>query len=428
MPDPVPRPGALRALQSRNYRLFFAGQAVSLVGTWMQFVAQAWLVYRLTGSAAQLGLVTFCQQVPVFFLAPLGGALADRTERRRVLLTTQTASMGLAIALAVLTLTGHATMPALLAIALALGTVNAFDVPARQSFVVQLVDKDHVVNAIALQSSMVTSARILGPALAGVLVAAVGEGWCFVVNALSFLAVLAGLLAMRDLPPPPVRSGRPPLQDIAEGFRFTTRTPPVRKVLLLQAAASLLAMPYATLLPVLAGKILHGTASTYGLLMGSAGVGALGAAVLLARRPDAKGLGTRVTAGALGFGTALVLLARVPSVPWAVPVLAVAGFCSMTLLSGCMTLVQVLTPDALRGRAMAVYSMAVLGMSPFGALWAGALAERVGPQATVAVCGGACVLAGLAFAKGLEAWRVAARAHRRALVEVPPVPGPPPLG
>jgi MFS family permease len=420
MAPPAPRLSALRALQSRNYRLFFTGQLVSMVGTWMQFVAQAWLVYRLTGSSVQLGLVTFCQQVPVFFLAPLGGALADRVPRRQVLLATQTASMLLALVLAVLTLAGHASMPSLFAIAVALGIVNAFDMPARQAFVVQLVDRAHVVNAIGLQSSMVTSARIIGPALAGLLVAAVGEGWCFVVNAVSFLAVLAGLAAMRDLPGPPPRSGRPPLQDIAQGFRFVGTTPPVRKVLLLVGSVSLLGLPYATLMPVLAGRVLHGNASTYGVLMGASGIGALAGAVVLARRPDAKGLGVRVMLGALGFGLALLGLSQVEAVPLALGCLALAGFSSMTLLSGCNTLVQILTPDALRGRAMAVYSMALLGMTPFGALWAGALAERVGTQRTLAVCGAACVLAGLGFWRGLEAWRAAAHAHRVTLTDAGP--------
>ena len=252
-------PHILRALRHRNYQIFFGGQLISLIGTWMQQVAQAWLVYRLTGSSLLLGLVGFASQIPVCLLAPLGGAAADRVSRRHILIATQTASMLLAAVLATLTLSGHVTIPHLFMLAAALGAVNAFDIPARQAFVVEMVGREDLINAIALNSSMFNGARVIGPAVAGVLVGAIGEGYCFLANAVSFLAVIAGLLAMRVRPPKPRASkGASALADIVEGFQFVWRTAPIRGLLLLFGVVSLTAIPYAVLMPIFADRILNG--------------------------------------------------------------------------------------------------------------------------------------------------------------------------
>ena len=268
-------PSALRAFAHRDYRLFFFGQLVSLVGTWMQSVAQAWLVYRLTGSALQLGAIGFAGQIPVFLLAPIGGSLADVRGRRRIILATQSASMLLALALGGLTLAGAVRLWHVFAMAAMLGVVNAFDIPARQSFLAELVGRADLMNAIALNSSMFNAARIVGPALAGLLVAAVGEGWCFVLNGASYLAVLAGLLMMSPRPGPAGPGGGSPVERIAEGFRFVAHTRPIRALLLLLGLVSLAGMPYSVLMPVFADRVLGAGARGLGLLMGASGIGAL---------------------------------------------------------------------------------------------------------------------------------------------------------
>lgn len=399
-----------RALRHRNYRLFFGGQLTSLVGTWMQTVAQSWLVYRLTGSTVLLGLVGFCGQVPVFVLAPIGGAVADRARRHRIILATQTSMMLLAFALAGLTLSGAVRVSHVLALAALLGVANAFDIPARQAFVAEMVGREHLVNAIALNSSMVTGARILGPAFAGVLVATIGEGWCFFANGVSFLAVLAGLLAMRDLHPPRPAPDGSPFERVAAGFAYVGRTTPVRAILLLLGLVSLMGMPYTTLMPAIADRVLHRGASGVGILMGCTGVGALLGALTLASRDGLAGLGRWLTAAATLFGVSLVAFSFSRSFWLSCALLVPTGYGFMVQMAASNTLVQSMTPDALRGRVMAVYSMMFMGMAPFGALLAGALAARIGPTRTVAA-GGACVLLGAAiFAWRLPTLRAAARA------------------
>ena len=389
-------PPALRALRHRNYRLFFAGQFVSLIGTWMQSVAQSWLVYRLTGSAALLGLVGFAGQIPVFLVAPLGGALADRRRRHRILLATQAASMGLAASLAALTLSGRIAVWHVFTLAAVLGVVNAFDIPARQAFVPEMVGRDDLGNAIALNSSMFNGARIVGPALAGILVAAVGEGWCFLANAASYVAVIAGLLAMRLSPTVAPRPAVSALRSAADGFRFVARTPPIRAILLVLGVISLTGMPYAVLMPVFADRILHGGPRTLGLLMGASGLGALAGALTLASRQGLRGMSRGLAISAAGFGASLVLFSLSRALPLSVVLLVPVGFSMMTAMASCNTLIQSMVPDAMRGRVMAVYSMMFMGMAPFGALLAGAAADRFGAPLTVACFGLAC-LAGAAF-------------------------------
>ena len=388
---------ALRALASRNYRLFFAGQLVSLIGTWMQSVAQSWLVYRLSGSPVLLGLVSFAGQIPVFLLAPVGGSLADCRDRHRIIVTTQSASMALAMILAGLTLGGQVQIGHVFVLATLLGVVNAFDIPARQAFLVDMVGRDDLISAIALNSSMVNGARIVGPAVAGVLVAAVGEGWCFFANGLSYLAVLAGLLAMRlEVRPRSPRAGSP-LAHVVEGFGFVARTAPIRDLLGLLGLISLMGTPYAVLMPIFADQILHGGAKELGLLMGASGLGALLGALVLASRRGVRGLGRWVSRAAAGFGVSLIAFSLSRRFWLSEALLVPVGFSMMVEMAASNTLIQAMVPDRLRGRVMAVYSMMFMGMAPFGALLAGALAQRVGAPWTVASGGAACIAGALVF-------------------------------
>lgn len=401
---------ALRALEHRNYRLFFFGQLVSLVGTWMQSVAQSWLVYRLTGSATLLGIVGFATQAPTFLFASVGGVVADRWPRRRILVVTQVTSAAVAALLAALTLGGIVTVPLLLGCAVLLGIVNGFDIPARQAFVIELVGREDLISAIALNSSAFNAARVLGPAVAGVLVAAVGEGWCFLANAVSFLAVIAGLLAMR-LAPVATPSGHvSPLRSLAEGFRFAAGSRPVRAILLLLGLVSFTGMPYVVLMPIFADRILHGGASGLGLLMGASGVGALAGALLLASREGVSGLGRWVALAAGGFGLSLIAFTASESFWLSAALLVPVGFCLMSQMAASNTLVQTMVPDAFRGRVMALYAMMFMGMAPFGALAAGALADRIGARWVVAAGGILSLVGALLFARRLPVLRAAARA------------------
>jgi MFS family permease len=399
-----------RALRHRNFRLFFAGQLISLIGTWMQSVAQSWLAYRLTGSAAMLGLVGFASQIPAFLLAPAGGVVADRFDKRRLLVATQSASMVLALALAGLTLSGRVTVHQILLLASMLGLVNAFDVPVRQAFVVEMVGREDLLNAIALNSSVFNGARIVGPAIAGLLVARVGEGWCFLVNGASYLAVIAGLGAMRLAPAALDRQHAPPLESLREGLRHVWGNRPVRALLALLGVVSLTGMPYAVLMPIFADRILHGGARGLGLLMGATGVGALvGALTLAGRRGGIRGLGGWVAGSAAGLGVFLVAFSQSTRFWLSAALLVPVGLCMMVEMAASNTVIQSLVPDALRGRVMAAYAMMFLGMAPFGALFAGAIAARIGAPPTVAIGGAACALAALVFWRRLDALREEAR-------------------
>ncbi|WP_437805792.1 MFS transporter [Sorangium sp. So ce1078] len=402
-------PSLVRALRHRNYQLFFSGQLVSLVGTWMQSVAQSWLVYRLTGSSLLLGTVGFATQIPVFLLAPIGGAVADRRSRHRILITTQSAAMVLALGLAALTLSGHIEVAHILGFSVLLGVVNAFDIPTRQAFVVEMVGREDLANAIALNSSMFNGARIIGPAVAGILVGAIGEAWCFLANGLSFLAVIASLLAMRVPPRRAARGRGSALAETAEGFRFVARTGAVRALLFLLGVVSVTAMPYAVLMPIFADRILGGGPRGLGILMGASGIGALLGALVLAGRRRLRGLGHWVAAACAGFGVALALFAMSRSFWLSALLLVPVGFSMMVQMAGSNTLVQAMVPDALRGRVMAVYAMMFMGMAPLGALLAGWLADRIGAPATVASGGACCVVAAAVFATRLPGLRQQAR-------------------
>ncbi len=398
-----------RSLRHRNFQLFFSGQLISLIGTWMQNVAQAWLVYRLTGSPFLLGVVGFAGQIPVFLFAPLGGLAADRWNRHRVVIATQVASMILAFALAALTLMHIVKVWEVVVLAALLGVVNAFDVPARQSFLIEMVSRDDLMNAIALNSSMFNGARVIGPAIAGITVAKIGEGWCFFANAVSYIAVIIGLLLMRLSPYQEQKHKVSPYEHIKEGFEYVQKTAPMMALVWLIGVVSLVAVPYSVLMPLFADRILNRGAHGLGILMGASGVGALLGALTLAMRRGVKGLGHTVGYSAGAFGVSLILFAVSKNFWLSVALLVPVGYGVMLQMSGSNTLIQSMVPDKLRGRAMAVYTMMFMGMAPLGSLFAGALADRVGAPWTVALGGAGAIAGAWWFLKNLPKWQMEAR-------------------
>jgi MFS family permease len=405
-------PDALRSLRSRDLRLFFGGQAVSLAGTWMQSVAQAWLVWRLTRSSELLGLVNFLGQVPVFLFGIWAGSLADRHPRRRLVLVTQTNAIVQAVILAGLTLSGLVQTWHVVVLAAMLGMTYAFEIPARQALLADLAG-ENMSNAIALNSSIVNAARVVGPALAGLVVAAVGEGWAFALNALSFTGTYWALLVMR--PPPQVLATGSRRAHLLEGLAYAGGTAHVRALLALLGVSSFFAIPYQTLLPVFSAEVLGGDARLYGVLLGCAGVGALTGAVTLLLRKGLKGLGRRVAFGATLLGAGVVAFALSRSVLLSAAALAVVGYGFITQMAGTMTLLQGLAPKEMRGRVMGLFSTLFVGVSPFGALAAGFAASRFGAPATLAVGGSAVVLASLVFHVALP------RLRRTVLAQQPTV-------
>ncbi len=390
----------------------------------MQTVAQAWLVYRLTGSSLFLGAVGFASQFPVFLVAPLGGIVADRYHRQRVVIATQVFSMILALILAALTLTGVVQVWHIFVLSALLGVVNAFDIPGRQSFLVDMVGKEDLMNAIALNSSMFNGARIIGPAIAGILVARIGEGWCFFTNGVSYIAVIVGLWMMRVSPPSYADHRVSPWEHIIEGFRFVSRTAPIRALLLLLGLVSLVAMPYTVLMPIFADRILHGGARELGILMGATGVGALLGALTLAAKTGVHGLGRWVAFSCGAFGVSLILFSFSHNFWLSTALLLPVGFFMMLEMSASNTLIQAMVPDHLRGRVMAVYSMMFMGLAPFGALFAGALADRLGAPITVAM--GAVAAVGGAALFGLRLPRI--RVEARQLIVAQAIAGGEPAG
>ena len=399
----------VRSLRHRNFQLFFSGQSISLIGTWMDNIAEAWLVYRLTGSSLLLGTVAFAGQIPVFLLSPVGGMVADRFNRRTVVIVTQFASMIFAFILAMLTLTKRVTVQEVIVLAALMGAVNAFDIPARQSFLVEMVGREDLMNAIALNSTIFNGARIIGPSIAGILVASIGEGWCFFANSVSYIAVIAGLFMMRLPAKPAVVHHDSPFEHIVEGFRYVRNTAPIRALLLLIGLVSLVAMPYSVLMPIFAAKVLHGNARTLGILMGATGVGAMCGALMIASRRGVRGLGKFVPIACAGFGVSLILFAFSRWWVLSAILLVPVGFSVMTQMSASNTLVQSMVPDRLRGRTMAIYSMMFMGMAPFGALVAGAAAGHIGAPMTVAIGGALAIAGAIAFARYLPKIRLEAR-------------------
>jgi len=400
----------VRSLKHRNFQLFFSGQLISLVGTWMDTAAEALLVYRLTGSSLLLGTVAFAGQLPISLFSPAGGFVADRFDRRKVVIGTQTASMLLAGTLAFLTLTHRVTVGEIICLAASMGVVNAFDIPTRQAFLVEMVGREDLMNAIALNSSMFQGARVIGPVIAGIVVYKIGEGWCFFGNSVSYIAVIVGLILMR-IAPKPAKAGpnAPFIEHIREGFRYARNTGPIWSLLLLIALVSLVAMPYSVLMPVFAEKVLHGTARTYGVLMGSVGVGACIGALTLASRRGVNGLGRLVAIACGCFGASMILFSFSRLYWLSICFLIPMGFSMMTQTASSNTLIQVMVPDRLRGRIMSVYSMMFMGMAPLGALLFGALAQRIGAPHTLALGGFIAIIGAIFFARNLPKIRIQAR-------------------
>jgi MFS family permease len=397
-PPPIAHvPHTFRALRHRNFRLFIAGQVVSLVGTHMQNVAQAWLVYRLTHSELLLGTAWFCSQIAVFALGPLGGLAADRFSRRNLVIANQISSMFLAFVLAALTLSGRVQVWQILALAGCVGIVNAFDMPGRQSLVIQMTSQEDLLNAISLNSAVFNTARVLGPGVAGLLVAAVGEGYCFLINGVSFLAVIAGLFAMR-MPRFEQRAPASPWEHLVDGFRYAWRRDDVRRILGLMAAATLGGMPILVLAPFFAGDLFHQGSRGLGFLMAAMGVGAVTGTLVLARRTQVSGLPRLMAHSGFFVGCGYLAFALAPSYGFALAVMPPIGFFVMRQMASANTTIQSIIPDQYRGRIMALYSMTIVGLGPFGSLAAGALAHRFGARVTVGLGGMIAIAAAAAFA------------------------------
>jgi len=409
-PDASRRSASLRALgralRHRNYRLFFTGQSLSLIGTWMTRVATSWLIFRLTGSAWLLGLVGFAGQVPTFLLAPFAGVLVDRWDRHRVLVVTQVLAMIQSALLALLALTGVIAVAHVVILSVFQGLINAFDMPTRQALVVHMVDdRSDLPNAIALNSSMVNAARLIGPSLAGLLIAWVGEGVCFLIDAVSYLPVIASLLAMRLALP--ARSGRPHavLGELADGFRYAIGFVPIRALLGLLALVSLVGMPYAVLMPIVASEVLHGGAHTLGFLMAASGLGALLGALYLASRHTVLGLGRLIPIAVIALGAGLIGLSRSRVPELSLALMPVIGAGMMIQMAASNTVLQTIVDEDKRGRVMSFYAMAFVGMMPFGSLLAGALAQRFGAPLALLIGGATCIAAALTFLARLPALR-----------------------
>ena len=386
-----------RAMQHRNFQLFIAGQLISLIGTWMQTTAQLWLVYKLTGSAALLGVFGFANQIPMLFLSSIGGYVGDRYDRQRSVIATQTASMILAFALAGLTLTHLIHEWEIIFIAFLVGIVNAFDVPIRQAFFVQMVGKEDLPNAIALNSSIFNGARVVGPAIAGFAIAWIGEGWCFFLNGLSFVAVIVALLMMRIERTEIKPRTDSPLRSFVQGFQFAMSDVPVRSALLLLSVLSLFGLQYAVFMPIYAQDILKGNSQTLGLLMSAAGVGAVLGALQFAARTQYRGLARWIAVTSTTCAVGLILFSQARYFWLSTAVLFVVGFAATSQMAATNTLIQNRVPDELRSRVMAVYATMFMGVQPIGALIAGGVAKRIGAPHTLTVFGSLVLVGSLIF-------------------------------
>jgi len=410
-----------RALRARNYRLFFCGQIISLVGNWMTSVALSWLVFRLTGSTLLLGTVAFFSQIPAFLLGPFAGVWIDRLNRLRVLKWTQTAAMLQSFALAVLTLGHHITVTHILVLGAIQGAINSLDMPARQAFVVQMVEnKEDLPNAIALNSSMVNAARLVGPAIAGAIIAVSGEGWCFLLDGISYLAVLASMFFMRVGPQPAPKNQLSPLASFVDGWNYVSHFAPVRAILLLMASVTLLSLPYTVLMPAVAKTILGGDSHTLGYLMGGSGIGALAGALFLASRKSVLGLGKLIPFATSILGLGLIAFSFSRNIYLSIALMPLAGFGFMVQMASCNTLMQTLVPDEKRGRAMSFFAMSFQGTMPFGSLFAGALSHQIGPMPTIQISGALALVVAGVFARSLPSLRVHVRPIYRAKGILPP--------
>jgi MFS family permease len=399
-----------RALQYKNYRLYFAGQSISLIGTWMQRITVGWLVYRLTNSPFLLGVVGFSGQLPTFFAAPFAGALSDRWNRLRIIQVTQYLAMAQAVILAILVLTDAVTVTHIIVLSAVLAVVNGFDMPVRQALTVDLVDrKEDLGNAIALNSSMFNAARLIGPSVAGILIATTGEGVCFLVNAFTYIPVI---LALRAMKMPPQRGGRKEthvLRELKEGFNYTFGFAPIKFIILLLALISLVGMPYQVLMPVFARDVFHGGPHTLGFLVGASGVGALVGAFYMAARKSVRGLGRMIPITTSVFGLGLIAFSISPSIWLSYFFVMVAGFGMIVQMASSNTVLQTIVEDDKRGRVMSFYTMSFMGMVPFGSLVAGGLAGTIGAPNTLMIGGALSILGALLFARRLPELRALIR-------------------
>jgi MFS family permease len=427
---PIPPPSSedsrfaypLRALRHRNFRLFFGGQTISLMGTWMTRLATSWLVYRLTGSPFLLGVVGFAGQIPTFLLAPLAGVWVDRLNRRNVLIVTQVLAMLQSLALAALTLTQRINIREVIMLSAFQGLINAFDMPGRQTFLVEMIeDKQDLGNAIALNSSMVNMARLIGPSLAGAVIAISSEGYCFLIDGVSYLAVILSLLLMRTKPTSIKRSTESVLVELREGWKYVSGSAPIRTILFLFATVSLMGWPFTVLMPIFAGKILHGGPHTLGFLMGAVGLGALISAISLAMRKTVLGLGKMIAISTAAFGVGLIGFGFSRIFWISLVLMLVCGFGMMQQMAASNTIIQTIVEDNKRGRVMSFYTVAFVGMAPFGSLLAGGLAHLIGAPYTVMFSGAFCVAGAAWFATRLPSIREHIRPIYRDLGILPPV-------
>ena len=407
---------AWRALRHRNFRLFFTGQSISLIGTWMTRVATSWLVYRLTGSALLLGTVSFAGQIPTFLLAPFAGVLVDRIDRRKLLVWTQVLAAIQSLAMAALTLARIITIHEIIALSACQGLINAFDMPGRQSFLGQMVSDDtgkpnkhDLSNAIALNSSMVNMARLVGPAIAGIVIAAVGEGYCFTIDGLSYIAVVISLLMMRVPPSALKRVATSMFEQLHEGWSYVSNFSPIRTILTLFALLSLMGMPFMVLMPIFASQVFHGGPHTLGYLMGASGVGALISAMSLAMRKSVRGLTTMIQIAAVMFGSGLILFGLSHHLVLSLFLMLIVGFGMMQGLAASNTIIQTLVTEDKRGRVMSYYTMAFVGMAPFGSLLAGTLAHKFGAPHAVIITGTCCLIGAAWFTTQLKSIRAVMR-------------------
>jgi MFS family permease len=392
------------ALKSRNYRLFFAGQGISLIGSWMTQLATVWLVYHITDSALMLGVVGFTSQIPNFILTPFGGVLVDRFSRHRILITTQVLAMIQSLTLAALALSGVINIESILILSFIQGVISAADAPARQAFVTELVDRpEDLANAIAINSTMFNGARLIGPAIGGLLIARVGEAYCFLIDGISYIAVIAALLAMRFKPKQMPKIDGSPIDRIKAGFVYSFRCPPIRAILVLSALVSLMGMQYTVLVPVFADKILAGNAQTLGFLMAASGVGAVFGGIYLATRTTVVGLGKLIILGPALLGIGLIMFALSRYLPLSLLAMLLVGLGIILQIASGNTVLQTIVDDDKRGRVMSLYTMSFLGMVPFGNLLGGSIADRIGAPNTLIIAGIACLFGSIFFSRQLPA-------------------------
>ncbi|MEQ1946613.1 MAG: MFS transporter [Bryobacteraceae bacterium] len=409
-----------RALKSRNFRLFLTGQGISLIGTWMTRLATAWLVYRITDSAFLLGVVNFAGQIPAFFIPPFAGVWVDRFDRHKVLIATQIFAMLQSLAMAALTLSGHINITWVIGLTLFQGIVSAVEIPTRQSFVVMMIeDRADLSNAIALNSSNFNAARLIGPAIAGGVVAAVGEGYCFLIDGLSYIAVIGGLLAMKLQKDERPVSEKRVMHEITEGWKYVTGSAPIRNILLFLGIIGILGAPYTVLTPMIAGQVLKGGAHTLGFLMAAAGVGALTCAISLVLRKTVVGLARAMVFSVSGFALGCVFLGITSNLWISLVLMTLVGYGLMHQIVSSNTIIQTVVTDDKRGRVMSFYTIALQGSAPIGSMLSGSLAERFGVQATFVASGVACALTAFWFWRKLPAIREAIRPRYAELGIIP---------